>query len=418
METPKVDTTNGSRQKKRFHSAELIAIGPGSQSGHRTIRDTLTRFSNSLDDIHENLKKLRANPSVAGPWMDWYTDNEYLVRRVLKMLRRDLNADFVQQLPVLTSGAAAGQIRVHEFARIAMDRCEQRFDDPVLEALVLEYKDSAPFNTAELWALPLFVRYQVLVQVFNAVMSRIEGLTSADSSNGMVDIESRDVVADGVWSLHQLERTDWKGFVERTSQVEAVLREDPAGAYPRMDFETRDRYRRQIERLARLSQQNELDVAQFVIELAQQGRKSPAEHASQNAGEHVGYYLIDDGRVLLEQRVGYEPGPLKRAAGWFARRVTGIYFCGLGSLALLLVLIPAIYAMLLGPWWQVVMVVLLVLVPGMAIASVLVNWLVTLTIPPRILPKLDFTSGIDPDHWAVVCMALLISKEEDVDQAL
>ncbi|MDI9245187.1 glucoamylase family protein [Marinobacter sp. CHS3-4] len=418
MEAPKADTTDSGRSEKRLRSAELVAIGPGSKSGYLTIRDTLTQFSNSLDDIHEDLKKLRANPSAAGPWMDWYSDNEYLVRRVLKMLRRDLTADFVQQLPILTAGDAASQIRVQEVAGIAMDRCEQRFDDWILEALVLENKESAPFNTAELWALPLFVRYQVLVQIFNAINSRIEGLASAESLEGMVDIERRDVVADGVWSLHQLERTDWKGFFERTSQVEAFLREDPAGVYPRMDFETRDRYRRQIESLARLSRHNELDIAQLAIELSEQGRSSQAENVSSNTPAHVGYYLIGDGKELLEQRAGYQPGPVRLAARWFARRVTGIYFSGLAAFALLLILIPTVYATLLGPWWQGVLVVFLALVPGIAIASVLVNWLVTLALPPRVLPKLDFTRGIDPDHKAVVCMALLISKEEDVDQAI
>ena len=56
-----------------------------------------------------------------------------------------------------------------------------------------------------------------------------------------------------VTSLRLLSALDWAAFFERTSLVEAVLRNDPAGVYARQDFATRDRYRRELERLARLA---------------------------------------------------------------------------------------------------------------------------------------------------------------------
>ena len=42
-------------------------------------------------------------------------------------------------------------------------------------------------------------------------------------------------------------------FFDRVSQVEQILREDPAAAYGEMDFLTRDRYRHSVEQLARRS---------------------------------------------------------------------------------------------------------------------------------------------------------------------
>ena len=44
---------------------------------------------------------------------------------------------------------------------------------------------------------------------------------------------------------------DWRAFVETMSAVDQVLREDPGGAYGRMDFATRDRYRHVIEKIAK-----------------------------------------------------------------------------------------------------------------------------------------------------------------------
>ena len=71
-------------------------------------------------------------------------------------------------------------------------------------------------------------------------------------------------------SLRQLALLDWRDIFEHLSRVEQVLRFDPSGVYPEMDFDTRDRYRRAIEELARRSGQAEEQVAQRAIELATQ----------------------------------------------------------------------------------------------------------------------------------------------------
>jgi len=44
---------------------------------------------------------------------------------------------------------------------------------------------------------------------------------------------------------------DWREFVETMSVVEQTLRADPGGAYDRMDFITRDRYRHVVEKMAK-----------------------------------------------------------------------------------------------------------------------------------------------------------------------
>ena len=53
-----------------------------------------------------------------------------------------------------------------------------------------------------------------------------------------------------VTSLRVLGALNWGEFFERTSQVEAILRDDPAGVYGRQDFATRDSNRRAVERFS------------------------------------------------------------------------------------------------------------------------------------------------------------------------
>ena len=99
--------------------------------------------------------------------------------------------------------------------------------------------------------------------------------------------------------MRLLSSIDWPLFFERVSLVEQILREDPAGAYARMDFPTRDRYRHSVEELARAANASEQDVARRAVDLAAAARQTAPER---DRTHHVGYYLISRGRFQLEAR--------------------------------------------------------------------------------------------------------------------
>jgi hypothetical protein len=140
--------------------------------------------------------------------------------------------------------------------------------------------------------------------------------------------------------LRVVNSTDWKLFFEAVSLVHALLMQDPAGVYAEMNDETRNRYRQQVEHLARYSRQSEVEIATRVVALAQQAADpipvaiSPANLETGNAARttHVGYYLLAEGRRQLEEGLQYMP-PLS----WRLRRLAyehpnPIYF---GSISLL-----------------------------------------------------------------------------------
>ena len=111
--------------------------------------------------------------------------------------------------------------------------------------------------------------------------------------------------------LRLLSSIDWPLFFERVSLVERILRGDPAGAYARMDFPTRDRYRHSVEELAKGADVPEQDVATRAVDLARQAQQATPEH---DRAHHVGYYLISRGRFKLEREVGYPPTYRERLA--------------------------------------------------------------------------------------------------------
>src|SRR6185312_14103791 len=96
-------------------------------------------------------------------------------------------------------------------------------------------------------------------------------------------------------------------YVESVSLVEHVLQRDPAGAYGRMDFLSRDRQRHAVEELAEPSGEAQVRVALRAIESARQaaaggsaadpstGSGSSQAGSRDDRAAHVGYHLIDEG---------------------------------------------------------------------------------------------------------------------------
>ena len=89
-----------------------------------------------------------------------------------------------------------------------------------------------------------------------------------------------------------LDGLDWQSAFESLSPVEAALRRDPAGVYPRMDAPSRQAVREQVERIARAVGLTELAVARMAVAAARQtapveasreGEMVQAEHPRQTA---------------------------------------------------------------------------------------------------------------------------------------
>ena len=81
-------------------------------------------------------------------------------------------------------------------------------------------------------------------------------------------------VANAITSLRFCATLDWQQYVEAVSLVEQVLKRDPAGAYGRMDFLSRDRQRQAIEELAASSGDAQLRVALRAVEMRPSGRRA------------------------------------------------------------------------------------------------------------------------------------------------
>ncbi|HEU4786666.1 MAG TPA: hypothetical protein VFS57_04635, partial [Gemmatimonadaceae bacterium] len=110
------------------------------------------------------------------------------------------------------------------------------------------------------------------------------------------------VMANSIASLRLVANIDGTTVVEAASTVEATLREDPARAYGRMTRATRDRYRHSVERIAKGSS---LDEGAVAFQAVRAARAAAAEHGSDARRDHVGHYLIGEGRRAFERACGF-----------------------------------------------------------------------------------------------------------------
>jgi cellobiose phosphorylase len=218
-------------------------------------------------------------------------------------------------------------------------------------------------------------------------------------------------MANSITSLRAIGGMEWRTFVERQSAADAVLRQDPAGAFARGTFATRDAYRHVIERVARRTGRAEATVAEFALSLARAAGSDPRR-------SHVGYYLVDAGRDELERAAGYRPTLKERLHRGVVRHpnVTFVGGVAAGTAVALAAVLWLAGAPARGAWPLVVLVALL---PAWDIAVGAVNQLVTAFLPPRTLPKLDLTEGgVPPEFRTAVVIPLLFGSVEAVHEAL
>jgi len=226
-------------------------------------------------------------------------------------------------------------------------------------------------------------------------------------------------IANSIGSLRFIGAMDWKDYVESLSVVERTLREDPAGMHAGQDFATRDRYRHVIEDVARgcvHPSRNESEVAREAITLARAAaERSGCNHRS----AHVGYYLIDDGRPILERAVGCRLSWKLRAARASRPFRLTLY---LGPILLLTALATSVVLFSLDGFepavWRSCFFAIACTIGVSALVVPLVNLLVTLVLPPRAIPRLDFSQGIPDDHRTMVVVPTLLSGQQEIDELL
>jgi cyclic beta-1,2-glucan synthetase len=332
----------------------------------------------------------------------WLHDNVRLLYSEL-----DNNAEplkLLRKLPFCRTPAGAVVPRIVALAEGYLAAADCQFREQTFASYVTAFEASTTLTLEELWAVAPVLKLVLLDQIATR-SSRVISDRSGSYGAGAC-----------VRSLRDIGQTSWKDVLEPLILLDRVLREDPAGAYARMDFDSRDLYRTQILKLAKRSDVTEMEVATQAVALARAAQKRNFENPRVAARQtHVGYYLLEEGASTLCERIGYKPRFGQRVQSFLRKHPDEYYLAGIEIITLAIVL--AIILPLVGTDSSLSLILfaaLVVLLPASQSAVRLANYLTTSILVPRILPKLDFSEGIPSACVTLVAVPSLLVKEDQV----
>jgi len=398
-----VDAVNGSAAGlPRVYDLALQSVAHGDgQVG----RGGLSRFVAA----YQSVEPLRLGELWAVPIMLRLALIENLRRIAARVARAHVERDTAGQwtrrmLDVAETAPSDLVLVIADMARSA---------PPLTNAFVAEFARRLRGQGAAL-ALPLTWMEQRLAESGLTIEQQVQ-------QEGQQQAANQVSVANSIGSLRWLDAMDWREFVETLSSVEQTLREDPLGVHARMDFGTRDRYRHAVEEIARLSPVSQTEVARQAIRLA---AKAAAGSDPEQAGDasdtrlaHVGHYLLGAGRAALERAVGARLSPWLAAVRAARRHALPIYAAAIVAGSAALAAGPLLEVHSLSDWsgWAEAAFGLVLFVASSALAVSLVNWLATLFVAPRPLPRMDYAFGIAPQSRTLVVVPTMLGDAAGVE---
>jgi cyclic beta-1,2-glucan synthetase len=391
--------------------AEEHTISPRPQRVPSLV-DRIREWEEALADAYERFCQAFDEKRALSYTAEWLLDNYYVIQQALRQVRQDMPPRYYRQLPKLAASPLQGYPRIYAVARSLLGFSDWHVDLDQVRWSIRTYQRITPLTIGELWALPTMLR-----------LSALEALAGVISGLDPSPRESADetTAPNCVITLRTLATQDWKAFFESVSRVDEALACDPASVYTLMDFDTRNRYRNVIEELALATGWGEEEIAWEAVALATTGVSGSSKPPKGTDGRqartsHVGFYLLDKGRALLEAHLGYRPRLGVRLSRWVFAHPTFVYLGAITGLTAAAVLGMGWYAFVAGGTpIQWIGAGLLTLLPAMEIAVSLVNRIVTRTVPPHALPKLDFDKGIPAEHFTMAVVPALLSDSSEVE---
>jgi cyclic beta-1,2-glucan glucanotransferase len=387
------------------HARKWVIAGAGRRSkilkarwksAQASLELTLTRLQTAIPGKEPTTEQAQ-----------WMLDNARFLRLALKEVHEALKS--LGKLRTLQLGPEKGEIvpRAYQIATLFLITAEFKFGEEEFGNFVDGVQQISPLEMRELWALKPLLQLALLEQLrFSS-----EYLTASPETASPPPAINHALPSTIITSLREISQMEWKEFFEANSVVDHILRSDPSGAYPSMDFESRQLYRDAISNLAKHTKMNEAEITRRAVLCARRAkdRKWGTSQRATERRSNVGYYLTDHGILRLKRIINYHPSLKKKIKDLILEWPEVYYVAGVELTTLV-----AVY-MLLRHLGAVIPLIpaLLLLIPASQAAVGLMNHLTAWILLPRRLARLDFSEGI-PDEFStlVVVPSMLLNEAE------
>ena len=205
-------------------------------------------------------------------------------------------------------------------------------------------------------------------------------------------------ISNSVSSLRMLAKINFEAIFENVSAVHRQLCEDET--YPRMDFDSREYYRRRVTQIAALTRASEPAVARAAIRLAAE------------ADQHVGDYIMGEKRGELLRALGGPPRQEDFIA--FIQRHMLLFYAGGAAVSTFVsAALLCLSLFLMFPPAVGIIGFIISLIPIFSVAMSVNNRIFTLLTKPAFLPKLEFKDGIPQEFATMVVVPALVLGADD-----
>jgi hypothetical protein len=397
------------REAMREHACQTARscawLGNTRSSKPREIcRRSLTR----LNELERKLYALKSGEPSDD--LKWLYENLRLVHSELQDLRDGIRS--LTKLPAVRTATEDSIPRAVILARAMLAACNYKLTDEVFSFYLESVQETEPLRLSEIWGMLMALKLSLLELLSQRGNQALEAFAAQGASAPSFDLAAL------IRSLRLIGERDWRDPLEKLSLVHRTLLRDPVGVYPRMDFDSRQAYLRQVARIAAHADMNEVDVARLAVTLAQDAAGvSVIADALGDRSVHVGYYLVDAvGQVELFHRVNYRQSLGSAIETLFRRFPDEIYIIGIEAVTLITVVLLITSLFRAQGGFGVLFGALLLLLPAAQAAVELMNYMVTTVLSPRALPKLDFSKAIDPDCATIIAVPTLLINEKQIRQ--
>jgi hypothetical protein len=455
---------------KRMKKEELV------KTRSTSLLSELKKSEQVLNKLHQELLDADNKGTAESISVQWVLDNYYLIRGHIQDVFNNLPKHYYRELPKVQALNDLPKVYILALKLIKIQDGKLTFDN--IKEFIKAYQNIDYLTIGELWAFPLFLRLgliqclkdlvimasnrqresenasffgnsllnilhkdkaliptvlkelqtqfsdpsphfaqELIDHLFDEESLLIEvkqwlenyfGLSISEilSKDQMSEAAEQVSMANSITSLIFLTQLDFRQIFRQVSKVESILNQDPAQVFSKVSFKTSDLYLHSIEKMAKSSSLSEWEVANEVLNLSLEG-DDPLK-------KHVGYYLIDDGKAVLEKKIFYSRTYLESIRQTLLKHPTLIYLGSLFILTAALLFFLIYYSSNYLTFGYVILFTFLALIPASELIIQIQNIVFAIILKPFILPKLEFKNGLPKEFKTLVVIPLLLQNKEQI----
>ena len=337
--------------------------------------------------------------------------------------QKDLTMEEIWSIPLFLQINLIEKIRyvcerifISQMEKYKVDNMIQRIiENKTVKEVKMSAKGAYPFIEYMSYRLKKYGKEGIpYLQVFEQQVNKMGMKISEVISREHFDIAVRKLsIKNAIIGLRDISRMNMISIFKEINVVEQILKRDPAGVYPKMEYSSKDYYRKKILEISKKTKISEIFIAEEVIQLCKKNELEQYDTLNNRYTEktnkirklkktHVGYYLIDDGKdellsKLLKKNVKSISTESKSKIYVFA-----IYF------------FTILFTIVLSKWLK--FIAILLFIPLQNTVTQLLQYILSKSVKQRHIPKIDLQNHIEANQATMCVIPVSLKSKNDVKE--